>query len=104
MPLRRLPLSQALILDWADDHLRRTGRFPTADSGAVYADPNEKWGNLDQALRMGLRGLPGKDSLAKLLKRERGRRHRHELPQPGEQVILAWAHAHREATGAWPTE
>jgi hypothetical protein len=31
--------------------------------------PGEKWANIDQVLRLGVRGLPGGDSLARLLRR-----------------------------------
>ena len=66
---------------YADEHRARTGRFPHADSGPVVANTNETWRNLDQALRLGLRGLPGKDTLACLFQRERGHRHLHRLGQ-----------------------
>ena len=68
---RRRPLTAALILQWADDHQRRTGTWPTADSGPVAAAPAETWAALQAALRFGCRGLPGGDSLARLLRRER---------------------------------
>jgi hypothetical protein len=47
-----------------------------------------------------LRGLPGDDSLARLLARHEGR----EL-RPGPltvEQILVWADAHHERTGGWP--
>jgi hypothetical protein len=64
VPLRRPQLTVAQILAWADAHHVRTGQWPHADSGHVRDNPNEKWGNLNQALRLGLRGLPGGDSPA----------------------------------------
>jgi hypothetical protein len=66
------PLTAEMILGWADAHRRRTGRCPSAASGAVKEAPAEDWRALDMALRGGFRGLPGGDSLAQLLERERG--------------------------------
>jgi hypothetical protein len=91
------------ILGWADDHHGRTGRWPRCTGGAVPADRNEKWRNLDAALRDGFRGLPGGDSLPHLLARARGVRNVHDLPPLTERQILAWAKAHRRRTGRWPT-
>ena len=58
-PKPRPPLSLARILAWADDHHERTDRWPTSLDGTASADPNEKWHNLDLALREGYRALPG---------------------------------------------
>jgi hypothetical protein len=65
-------LTEALILAWADAHFGRNGRWPSALSGAVAGAPGETWGALASALRNGCRSLPGGDSLARLLARERG--------------------------------
>jgi hypothetical protein len=40
-------------------------------AGQVAGAPGETWRALDVALRQGLRGLPGGDSLARLLRRHR---------------------------------
>ncbi len=75
---KRLTVDQ--ILAWADLHFARTGRWPSAGTGPVAGAPGEKWVNIDQALRVGSRGLPGHDTLVRLLnRRRRGRRPR----QPG---------------------
>jgi hypothetical protein len=73
-PARRepTPLTAGLILGWADRHRERTGRWPSAASGPVQGAPGEVWRALDIDLRGGFRGLPGGDSLARLLERERG--------------------------------
>jgi hypothetical protein len=60
------------ILAWADEHHARTGAWPMTYSGAVAAAPEQNWRALDEALRHGCRGLPGGDSLSRLLGRERG--------------------------------
>ena len=70
------PLTIAQILAWADDHRQRAEKFPHAASGSVLAHPAETWGGINQALTVGLRGLPGGDSLAGLLRRERSHQDR----------------------------
>ena len=92
------------ILEWADDFHARKGRWPTTTDGRVPADRDEKWPNVDQCLRLGLRGLPGGDSLARLLQRERGVRNKQGLPPLTEDGVLAWAKAHHGRTGHWPNE
>jgi hypothetical protein len=63
------PLSESLILCWADEHHARTGQWPKVSSGPVQAAPGENWRSLNSALHVGCRGLPGGDSLARLLVR-----------------------------------
>src|SRR5262245_44095049 len=102
MPKRckgRPPLTIALILAWADDHKARTGDYPTTGSGAVLGAPGETWRNLHQALRAGCRSLPGGDTLAALLVRERGARKFYHLPDLTEEQIVGWAKAHKQRTG-----
>ena len=78
--LRGLPmppkswLTSEIILGWADQHFAQHGRYPGALTGPVTGHPGETWANIDAALRLGYRGLSGKDTLASLLYRERGRR------------------------------
>jgi hypothetical protein len=104
MPTRKPPLDIDVILSWADHHYSVTGKFPGAESGAVQADPSEDWGAINQALIAGVRGLPGGDTLARLLHRERGRRHPQLLPRLTEDCILTWAQAHCALTGTWPNQ
>jgi hypothetical protein len=104
MPRRKPRLRLAHILAWADHHREHTGKYPNAESGPVLADLAEDWGAINQALVAGLRGLPGRDSLARLLQRERGRRHRLNLPRLTEDGILEWARAHHARTGTWPNQ
>lgn len=91
------------ILIWADNHYDRTGRWPTAKSGAIPEAPGETWSAVDSSLWAGTRGLPGKDSLARLLARRRGTRNPAGLPPLTTAQILGWADAHRRRTGDWPT-
>lgn len=97
------PLDPSEILLWADDHLTREGAWPTLSCGAVPAAPEEAWGRIDDALRQGYRGLPGGSSLARLLEEGRGRLRPQSLPDMTVEKIVAWARAHRESTGSWPS-
>jgi hypothetical protein len=63
------PLDAGQILLWADAHFRRTGRWPRAHSGPVPDAPGETWGAVASALYAGHRGLPGGETLARLLRR-----------------------------------
>ena len=58
---------------------------------------------IDQALRRGLRGLPGGSSLIQLLAKKRGLRNQMAPPPLTEDEIIEWADLHYHATGRWPT-
>jgi hypothetical protein len=96
-------LTEELVLAWADRHHQETGRWPTRATGPVGAAPEESWNGIDLALARGGRGLPGGSSLAKLLVQHRGAQSRNSLPPLSEERILAWADAHHQRTGRWPT-
>jgi hypothetical protein len=101
----RPELSLSQVLAWADAHYERTGRWPQVQTGPVGEGPlGERWRNIDNALRYGLRGLPGGSSLAQLLTRYRGFRNTQELPPLSPGQILAWSQAHYLRTGAWPND
>lgn len=59
-------LTEKQIAGWARAHVRTFGKWPTRSSGEVINVPGEKWANLDNALYVGLRGLPGGSSLARV--------------------------------------
>lgn len=99
---RERPLTIKLILSWADAHNQRTGRWPTGGSGHVQDAPGERWKLIDQALRLGQRGLPGGSSLFRLLVRKRGRLDLGSRPKLTEATILQWAKQHFEQSGHWP--
>jgi hypothetical protein len=73
-------------------------------SGRVREDLYDSWAAVDAALINGVRGLPGGDSLARLLDRERGVRNKKALPHLTERQIVTWAKEHWRVTGKWPTE
>jgi hypothetical protein len=60
------------------------------------------WHYLDRSLRNGERGLPGGDSLSRLIGRCFGVRNQTNIPRLTNGQILAWADAHRARTGRWP--
>jgi hypothetical protein len=93
----------AQIPSWADSDRARTGRWPSCTEGRVRGAQGETWVNVNQALLKGLRGLPGGDTLARLLARQRGKRHLHARPRLAEEQIVAWARQHHARTGRWPT-
>jgi hypothetical protein len=101
--MRRTPLSIFEILKWADAFQRKTGRWPTIASGAIRERPDDTWRRIDSALRLGLRGLRGGSSLARLLAEARGARNTSCLPHLTIQQILSWADSHYRRTRRWPT-
>jgi hypothetical protein len=71
----KLPrLTAQQIVTWADAYHARTGQWPTCRCSPqlIEGSSGEKWFNVDQALRKGLRGLKRNSSLARLLARHRG--------------------------------
>jgi len=91
------------ITSWAEAHFAANGEFPTASSGVVGSRKDETWRGIDTALRRGLRGLPGGDSLPGLLKRQGKHRKVYTRPKLSIGEVLAWADDHYALTGKWPT-
>jgi len=95
------PLTIHQILAWADEHKIVAEDWPGKESGAVVGT-DETWAGINTALRTGSRGLPGGSSLAKLLSEHLGVRNKMDLSSLTINQILAWADAHKVATGKWP--
>ena len=70
------PLDVRQILIWADAFFARHGKWPGIKSGAIEDAPGESWQAINASLRDGCRGLPGGDSLPRLLDRCRHVRQR----------------------------
>jgi hypothetical protein len=96
------PLTEAQIEAWARAHHAITGRWPTEDDGAIPGTRGEAWRSVAIALWQGHRGLPGGDTLARLLARRLGVRNWADVPVLDLGQVLAWAEAHRRRTGRWP--
>jgi hypothetical protein len=93
------------ILQWACHHKSRHGQLPSARSGPVEdAPPGTKWHQIEAALRRGLRGLPGRSSLAKLLAKHCRQRQVHMMSALTEDGIAAWAKAFFDCHGTWPND
>ena len=69
---QKRPLSIGQVLAWADEHRKRTGRWPSSCSGRVAPGVDETWGRIESAMYYGHRGLPKGGSLARLLAQRRG--------------------------------
>jgi superfamily II DNA or RNA helicase len=98
------PLTVNQILQWADAHYKRLGQWPRVKSGQVVGVPSEDWWNIENALRIGLRGLPGGSSLARLLSEKRGVRNAGNLHDLNTRQILKWADVHKRKTDEWPRQ
>jgi hypothetical protein len=98
------PLTEEQILAWAEAHRAATGRWPSGKSGAVLHAEGERWGSIETALRSGYRGLPGGQMLGRLIRAHAGPNAYRTRPELTVEQVLAWADAHREATGEWPIE
>lgn len=67
-------LTEQQILAWADAYYIAHGAWPTCrcQHQVIPDTGGERWFNVDQALRKGLRGLSGGSSVPQLLSRHRG--------------------------------
>jgi hypothetical protein len=83
-------------------HDELTGAWPTENSGSIPGTRGEVWENVNQALRVGDRGLLGGDTLARLLARRLDIRNPANIPRLTVRRILAWADEHHDRTGQWP--
>jgi hypothetical protein len=98
-----LRLTESTIAAWATAHRKRNGDWPNENSGPITGIPDETWSGVNAALAVGLRGLPGGDSLGKLLARRFGIRNKTNIPRLTKKMIIRWARDHRRRTGRWPS-
>jgi hypothetical protein len=99
------PLTIRQILAWADEFHAEMGEWPCCRSSpqVIAGSGGERWFNVDQALRKGLRGLSRGSSLSKVLAEHRGATFG-GLPPLSVEQILDWADAFHARTGDWPTK
>lgn len=95
-------LTKKQILAWADAHHKRTGAWPSENSGRIVGADGETWIRVSEAMRMGRRGFAPGGSLAKLLEASGRKRNRSNYPPLSEAVIIQWADSHHRRTGRWP--
>ena len=97
-------LTITTILQWADRHYELTGRWPISRSGPIIgAGERITWEAVQTALAKGCRGLPGGDSLSRLLKRRRKCvDSRTNWPDLTRSQVLEWIDDHYLRTGTWP--
>ncbi|HEV3204983.1 MAG TPA: hypothetical protein VGY77_11395 [Gemmataceae bacterium] len=101
---RRQLLTISQVLHWADDHYKRMNKWPNLHSGRIRESLDDTWRRVDSALRLGLRGLAGGTSLARLLAERRGARNQTNIPRLTVKKILAWADSYYHKKGVWPKE
>ena len=92
------------ILEWADEHYKRIGKWPSKKSGPVHGAKGETWSIVNTSLITGVRGLPGDSSLPQLLSEHRGVRNKQALPPYTINQILKWADEYKKQTGKWPSK
>ena len=95
-------LSVPEILRWADLYRDRHGKWPTLRSGVIPEAPGETWRRVHLALNSGRRGLRGRTTLMRLLRKKRGATYNASAAPLTALVILAWADAYYLRTGQWP--
>jgi len=101
--VRKRRFTRIEILQWADAHYTRTGKWPRSASGPIPESPGDTWQQVQAALFEGKRGLPGGESLARFVATRRNLRTKVTLPQLTKRQILDWAKAFHRRHGYWPT-
>lgn len=96
-------LTPEYILGRAQERIKANGRWPGQRSGAVEGGyPGDTWRGYDQALKVGLRGLPGGSSLAQLMETI-GYINHLSKPDLTPEFILERSREYREANNKWPS-
>ena len=98
--LPKLTIEQ--ICEWAKAHHKRTGEWPTKDSGSVPEAPGENWGAINYSLKSkkSIRGLHGSSTLGQLLKEQFGI----DIPKFNINLIKNCILTHKKRTGMWPNK
>lgn len=96
-------LTEIQILKWCDKYYEKHGTYPKAKSGKI-TNTTETWCAIDMALYQGSRGLIGKDSLARLLERERNVVNKSNLHELTEMQILEWCDEYHKRNGKYPNK
>lgn len=100
---RHLPkMSESQIHTWIKNWHSRWGKFPSLNSGPIPNSGGETWLKVNRDLLDGLRGLPGKSSLAQFLTRHYRHRNIQRLPALGVSQVRSWIVRWHKRTGAFP--
>ena len=97
----RPKLTVAQILQWMDEHKRRTRQWPNQTSGQVYGT-SETWRGINSALAKGMRGLEGGSSIVQLLVEHRDVKTRFWDDSLTVTDILLWCDQFFERESRWP--
>lgn len=98
-------LTHRRILQWADAFHARRHHWPRNSDGAIPESPDDTWFMVDDAMRRGRRGLPGRDTLAQLLTRSRGAPLlKYARPELSLDQVFEWALDHFHRTGRRPSK
>lgn len=91
------------ILEWADQYHEWYGKWPISRSGPIFST-GFTWEGVNTALRKGLGGLPGGETLSQLLTRKRRRLADSRIRRPDItlKMILEWADTFHARHGRWP--
>jgi hypothetical protein len=100
--LKRPKLRESLILEWAEKHYERTGKWPTHNSGKIPEVPGETWAKVRKALMNGYRGLKGGSSIEKLLWTKRQVRGQHAGNQLTYKIIIEYVMTHHDLCNKYP--
>jgi hypothetical protein len=97
-------LTEYFIVERASDFRNKHGYYPIVRSGLVEGGyPGDTWFGYDRALLDGNRGLPGGDSLKKLLNRMLGAPNHMARPALTEEFIVRAANRYLMANGKRPS-
>jgi hypothetical protein len=103
MPTTFKHLTIPEILRMADRHHQITAQWPISRDGPVHGEDNLTWEAVNTCLRKGGRGLPGGNSLARVLAKHRPVVDRRRIrPDLTVKQIKDWAQSHHLRTGQWP--
>jgi len=102
-PMSLPDLSEAVILQWADEYYNHHRRWPTVKLISIDSAPGETWISIDSSLRNGHRSLPGGSSLARLLAERRGKACRALLPKLAVEQIILWLKTYVAQHGNYPS-
>lgn len=90
---KNLPtISEDTLIRWIKEYKKNhSNKYPTCKNKNYIKGTDEKWVNIDSALRIGLRGFPGCSSLTKFIEDNfADYRNQKNLPHIGEKKLKEW--------------